>query len=526
MYDYVIVGAGSSGCVLAARLSEDPSTRVLLLEAGPTDKKQEVTIPAAFSKLFKTERDWDYATVPQENLNGRSLYWPRGKMLGGSSSINAMMWVRGIPSDYDAWAEAGCDGWAYEDVVPFFRRIEDVERDGGEHTGHGGPIPIREQRDPNPASLHFVQACVAAGMRENPNPNAGDNEGVSLAQVNQHRGARASTAWAYLRPALKRPNLTVETEALATKVVVEGGRAVGVTYVQGGEIRTARAEREVILSGGAVNSPQLLLLSGIGPADELRTLGIDPVVDLPGVGRNLSDHLAAGIVVSTTRTDTLVAAETLPQLLKYLFARKGLLSSNVGEAHAFLKSDDSLPACDLEFVFAPVPFLDHGQTEPPGHGLTIGVILLQPKSRGRITLSSADPTAPPVIDPNYLAEPEDLQVLIVGAKRAAEVFATEPLASEVGAPIRPESMPTDDAGWAQAIRAHAETLYHPVGTCAMGVGDDAVVDPELRVRGVEGLRVADASVMPTLNRGHTNAPAIMIGEKAAALIAGSVSVGR
>ncbi len=520
MYDYIIVGAGSAGCVIAARLSEDPSTRVLLLEAGPTDKKQEVTIPAAFSKLFKTERDWDFSTVPQENLNGRSLYWPRGKMLGGSSSINAMMWVRGVPADYDAWAEAGCPGWSYEDVLPYFRRIEDVERDGGEHTGHGGPIPISEQRDPNPASLHFVEACVNAGMAANPNPNAGDNEGVSLAQVNQHRGARASTAWAYLRPAMKRPNLTVETEALAAKVLIEDGRATGVTYHRHGEIHTARVEREVILSGGAVNSPQLLLLSGIGPADELRAVGVEPVVDLPGVGRNLSDHLAAGIVVSTSRTDTLVAAEKPVQLIKYLVARKGLLTSNVGEAHAFFKSDESLPACDLEFVFAPVPFLDHGQTEPPGHGLTIGVILLQPRSRGRITLASADPTAPPLIDPNYLAEPEDLQALIVGVKRAVDVFGTEPLASEVGAPIRPESFPTDDAGWAQAIRAHAETLYHPVGTARMGTDDEAVVDPELRVRGVEGLRVADASVMPTLNRGHTNAPAIMIGEKAAALIRG------
>ncbi len=518
MYDYVIVGAGSAGCVLAARLSEDPTVKVLLLEAGPTDRKQEVTIPAAFSKLFKTERDWDYVTVPQENLNGRRLYWPRGKMLGGSSSINAMMWVRGIPADYDAWAEAGCDGWSYDDVLPFFRKIEDAERDGGEHTGRGGPLPVCEQRDPNPATLHFVEACVNAGFRRNANPNAGDNEGVSLAQVTQRRGARASTAWAYLRPAMKRPNLTVETQALATRVVVERGRATGVTYLRGGEIRTVRAEREVVLAGGAVNSPQLLLLSGIGPADELRAVGVEPVVDLPGVGRNLSDHLAAGVVVSTSRTDTLVSAESLRHLLAYLFFRRGPLTSNVGEAHAFFRSDESLPACDLEFVFAPVPFLDHGQTDPPGHGLTIGVILLQPKSRGRITLASADPTVPPLIDPNYLAEPEDLQALVVGVRRAVEVFGTEPLASEVGEPLRPESFPTDDAGWAQAIRAYAETLYHPVGTAKMGTDDDAVVDPELKVRGVEGLRVADASVMPTLNRGHTNAPAIMIGERAAAMI--------
>ncbi len=520
MFDYVIVGAGSAGCVLAARLSEDPATRVLVLEAGPGDKKQEVAVPAAFSKLFKTERDWDFATVPQENLNGRSLYWPRGKMLGGSSSINAMMWVRGVPADYDAWAEAGCDGWSYEDVVPYFRRIEDVERDGGEHTGRGGPIPIRELRDPNPATFLFVTACANAGIPHNPNPNAGDNEGVSFTQVNQHRGARASTAWAYLRPAMKRPNLTVETGALATRVVVEGTRAVGVTYVREGEIRTVRAEREVVVAAGAVNSPHLLMLSGIGPADELRSVGVEPVVDLPGVGRNLSDHLAAGIVVTTPRTDTLVSAESVRHLLAYLLFRKGPLTSNIAEAHAFFKSDEALEACDLELIFAPVPFLDHGFTEPPGHGFTIGVILLQPKSRGRLTLASSDPTVPPRIDPNYLADPEDLRVLVTGLKKAWEVFRTDPLAVEVGTPIRPEEIPDDDAGWAQMVRRYAETLYHPVGTCSMGVGEEAVVDPELRVRGVDGLRVADASVMPIINRGHTNAPAIMIGERAAALIRG------
>jgi choline dehydrogenase len=518
VYDYVIVGAGSAGCVVAARLSEDPSTRVLLLEAGTTDRKQEVTIPAAFSKLFKTERDWDFHTVPQESLQGRSLYWPRGKMLGGSSSLNAMMWVRGVPADYDAWAAAGCRGWSYQDLLPYFRRIEDSERHGGEHTGHGGPIPIAEQRDPNRATRLFVQACLNAGMSANPNPNAGDNEGVSLTQVNQHRGARASTAWAYLRPAMKRPNLTVETEALATKVILAEGRAAGVAYRRGGESRAATAGREVILSGGAVSSPQLLLLSGIGPADDLKGLGIEPVADLPGVGRNLSDHLAFPIILTTTRTDTLVAAETPLQLAKYLFARRGLLTSNVGEAHAFFKSDESLPACDLELIFAPVPYLDHGLTKPPGHGVTIGVVLLQPRSRGRIALASTDPTAPPLIDPNYLADPEDLRVIINGANRAMEVFGRDPLAAVVGAPLRPRPIPSDEAGWAQAIRAHAETLYHPVGTCAMGTGEEAVVDPELRVRGLRGLRVADASVMPILNRGHTNAPSIMIGERAADLI--------
>ncbi len=520
MVDYIVVGAGSAGCVVAARLSEDPSVSVLLLEAGKPDKKQDIHIPAAFSNLFHTEYDWDYRTVPQAELDNRELYWPRGKVLGGSSSINAMMWVRGVPADYDAWAKAGNAGWSYDELLPYFKRSEDTERHDPHHTGKGGPITVEEPRDPNPAVQMFVDACVQAGIPRNSNANVGTNEGVDVTQVSQHRGRRMSTAAGYIKPALGRPNLTVETEAHVTRVIIENGRAVGVTYVVGSELRMARCEREVVLSGGAVNSPQLLMLSGIGDADHLRSVGIEPIADLPGVGSNLSDHLASGVIMTSTRKDTLVAAETPRQIADYLVRRKGLLTSNVGEAFAFVKSSDDLEGPDIELIFAPVPFLDHGDTEPWDHGYTIGVILLQPKSRGTIRLASDDPLQAPLIDPAYLTAGDDLDISIWGVKKAFEVFATRPLADIVSQPMRPERMPESDADIEAAIRRYGETLYHPVGTCAMGVDDDGVVDPELRVKGVAGLRVADASVMPTINRGHTNAPAIMIGEKAAELLRG------
>ena len=517
MYDYVIVGAGTAGCVLAARLSEDPSTRVLLVEAGGKDSKQEIAVPAAFSKLFDTDFDWGYRTVPQAGLDDRTLYWPRGRVLGGSSSINAMMWVRGVPADYDAWASAGNEGWSYQDVVGFFKRAEDSERLDVEHTGSGGPVPIRDQRDVNPGTHLFVEACIRAGLARNRNANAGTNEGVDYTQVNQDRGRRMSMAAAYLKPAIKRPNLTVVTGAHVTRVVIEGGRAVGVVYVRDGEVAEARVEAEVILSGGAVNSPHILLLSGVGPPDQLRAAGVDPVVDLPGVGANLIDHLATGIVRGTSRTDTLVAAETPRQLAGYLLKRRGLLTSNVGEAHAFFRSRDELEDPDLELVFAPVPYLDHGATVPAGHGYTIGVVLLQPMSSGTVTLASANPFAHPRIDPAYLSDPGDLDVLRVGLAKAFEVFETPPLSDVVTGWVRPESA-FEDSDAAGVVRRHAETLYHPAGTCRMGGDEYAVVDATLRVHGVDGLRVVDASVMPTLNRGHTMAPVVMIAEKAAEMI--------
>lgn len=511
MFDNVIVGAGSAGCVVASRLSADPDRAVLLLEAGGTRRPKEVAIPAAFSKLFHGDLDWDYRTLPQTELGGRQLYWPRGRGLGGSSSINAMMWVRGNPVDYDGW---GVAGWSYADVLPFFKRAEDAVRRDPRHVGVGGPIRIEEQRDPNPGTHLFVAACQRAGIPRNVNANAGDNLGVDYTQVFQRRGRRVSSADAYLDPVRKRRNLTIETDATVTRLVLDAGRVTGVSYFVGGELRTARVRGDVVLTAGAINTPQILMLSGIGDGEHLRSVGIEPVVDLPGVGDNLSDHLACGLIMATTRTDTLVAAETPVQLLKYLLARKGLLTSNIGEAHAFLQSRPQLLGPDIELIFAPVPFLDHGDTEADRHGYTVGVILLQPRSVGTIRLASGDPFVPPLIDPRYLSDDHDLETLIWGLRQAQEVFDTEPLASVVTEPIRPDAIPQDDAEREAVVRRWSETLYHPVGTAAIG----KVVDERLRVRGVDGLRVADVSVMPSLNRGHTHAPAVMIAERAADLV--------
>lgn len=514
VYDHVIVGAGSAGCVLASRLSADPGRTVLVLEAGGWDRRQEIGIPAAFSKLFHTEHDWDYATVPQAGMNGREMYWPRGKGIGGSSSISAMMWVRGVPADFEPWPR----GWSYEDVLPYFKRSEDAARADPTHVGVGGPIRIEDQRDPNPGTHLFVAACQRAGIPRNTNASAGTNLGVDYTQVFQRRGRRESSATAYLHPVRNRPNLTIETGAHVVRLVIDQGKVTGVSYVIEGELRTVGARRDVILAGGAVNTPQILMLSGVGPADHLREVGIDPIVDLPGVGSNLSDHLAAGLIMGSTRTDTLVAAERPRELVNYLVRRRGLLTSNVGEAHAFLQSRPDLAGPDLELIFAPVPFLDHGDTEPEGHGYTIGAIVLQPESRGTIRLASADPFAAPLIDPAYLMAEADIDTMAWGIERVVEIFATEPLKGVITQPIRPDVVPGTRDEIVDAIRTWGETLYHPVGTAAMGVGEDAVVDPSLRVHGVEGLRVADASVMPRLNRGHTHAPTVMIAEKASELI--------
>lgn len=524
MYDYIIVGAGSAGCVVAEQLTRDHAARVLLLEAGGADDDRNVGIPAAFSRLFVTDADWGLRTVPQRELDGRRLRWPRGKVLGGSSSVNAMMWVRGVDRDYDAWAAAGNSGWAYDDVAPV---LDQVER----RLGDGAPLgPLR---DPNPATALFVAACVRAGMPFNPAPNLRSNEGVAYTSVTQRNGRRWSAADAWLRPALRRPNLHVLTGASATRIVCDRQRAVGVEYVRdlgygGPGNRTvrhrARTTGEVVLCGGAVASPQLLQVSGIGPADDLTRLGITPLADLPAVGRNLRDHLAAGLIVSTERSDTLVAAERPDNLLRYLLRRRGPLASNVAEAHAFVRTDDAVSAPDIELIFATAPYLDHGQTDPSGHGYTVAAILLQPASAGTVTLASSDPLVAPRIDPRYLTEPADLDTLTAGIRRARDVLATRPLAGVVSGMMRPATMPSTDADIRAAIRAYAETLYHPVGTCRMGPSaGEAVVDDQLRVHGIDGLRVADASIMPTITRGHTHAPALMIGQVAADLIRGQAS---
>ena len=515
-YDYVVVGAGSAGCVLANRLSADPGVRVALLEAGARDRKLEIKLPAAFPKLFHTELDWDLSTVAQPELKGRELYWPRGRVLGGSSSLNAQMWVRGARADYDHWGSVA-PGWSFDEVLPWFRRSERrVGSNAGGVYGTEGPLWVSELRDPSPLRAIFLDACAEAGLTRLPELNDPDIDGYAPTPVTQRRGRRWSAADAYLRPVLKRPNLTVLTGAAARRVLLDGDRATGVEYVDAtGAAQRLGARREVVLSAGAVHSPHLLQLSGLGDAGLLRAAGIEPRVDLPGVGRHLLDHLSVPVIMFSRDPITLVNAERPVELVKFLTRRRGMLTSNVGEGVAFIRSDPGLEHPDLELIFAPGPFIDHGQGDPPGHGITLGVVLLQPGSSGTITPRSADPADPPLIDAAYLTDPADLARLLTGVRRAQDLFTTEALRPHVTRPMMPAEGETD---LEEYIRVNAQTLYHPCGTCRMGTGPDDVVDPALRVRGVRGLRVVDASVMPHIIRGHTHAPTVMIAEKASAEI--------
>ena len=531
--DYVVVGAGSAGAALAARLSEDPNVSVLLLEAGRPDRALELHVPAAFSKLFRGAYDWNYDTVPQPGLEGRTVYWPRGKTLGGSSSLNAMMWIRGFAADYDEWADAAGPTWSWDALVPYFQRVERTSDPADATQGAHGPQSVEHQRDPRPHTAAFLAAAAEAGHPLTP-PNLPAAQGFSQTMVSQRRGARASTADAYLRPAKKRRNLRVVTGAHARRVTfagVEGDRRATGVYVDiDGITRHVRARREVVLAGGAINTPQLLMLSGIGPAEHLAEHGIDVLVDAPDVGANLQDHLVAGLAPAA-KGGTLFAAEKPAELVKYLAARKGMLTSNVGEAYGFVRTDvadrtgapEGLP--DIEIIFASAPYVGEGLVPTPAHGLTVGAILLRPRSRGTIRLASADPSAAPLIDPAYLSDPDgiDAETMLAGLAECERLIDTDALgAVTTGGWVQPEGgehmTPAERAEL--SMRRYSHTLYHPVGTARMGTDAASVVDPELRVRGVAGLRVADASVMPTVIRGHTNAPAIVIGEVAADLILG------
>ncbi|OBB37755.1 GMC family oxidoreductase N-terminal domain-containing protein [Mycobacterium sp. 852002-51961_SCH5331710] len=506
--DYVVVGTGSAGSVVAARLSENPSVRVVALEAGPHDKDKFIRIPAGFVKLFRSPVDWDYLTEPQKELDGREIYWPRGKMVGGSSSMNAMMWVRGFAADYDEWGEAAGDQWDYAHLEPYLRKIE------------AGPLSISKQRSPRSSTAKWLAAAEQCGYRIE-KPNQAAPEGFCETLVTQRRGARWSAADAYLKPALKRANLTLETDALATRVVFDGRRAVGVEIEQNGTRRVVKARREVVLCGGAINSPQLLMLSGIGDGERLAEHGISTLVHAPDVGANLADHFIAALGFDVPN-DSLFAAEKPLQLLNYLLRRRGMLTSNVGEAYGFVRSRPDLALPDLELIFAPAPFFEEGIGDPyDNHAVVLGTILLKPQSSGTIELRSADPRDKPIIDPRYLTDPGgvDRAAVMAGLRICATISQAPALEGVIGKIARPlDSAALDDETLARALATFSHTLYHPVGTCRMGRDDASVVDPQLRVRGVEGLRVADASVMPAIIRGHTHAPSVLIGEKAAELL--------
>lgn len=512
-YDYVIVGAGSAGCVLAARLSEDPDVRVALIEAGGPDTAQEIHIPAAFNQQFKSALDWDLDSEPEPGLGGRRAYLPRGKMFGGCSSMNAMIYMRGNQVDYDAWAAAGATGWSYADVLPYFRRCEDNQRGGDDFHGVGGPLTVSDSRSNHPLAAAFVEAAVQAGHEHNADFNGESQLGVGAYQVTQRDGMRCSTAGAYLHPALDRPNLTVLSSAQAHRVVVEDDRAVAVEVSRDGAVEEVRAEGEVIVSAGAYESPKLLMLSGIGPAAALSAFGIDVVQDLP-VGQGLQDHCMT-LLNFRTDVESLMTAASADNAALLENEGRGPLTSNIGEAGGFFCSRPGLQAPDVQFHMAPVLFHQEGLGAATEHGFAIGPCVLAPTSRGQVTLRSPRPDVAPRIVHNYLTTSQDRDSIVSGVRTALEIAKQDAAAAVITGPFDvPESESDADVlAWA---RRSGMTLYHPTSTCAIG----SVVDPELRVFGMAGLRVVDASVFPSVPRGNTNAPTIMAAEKAADLLQG------
>ena len=533
-FDYVIAGGGSAGCVLAARLSEDPGVTVCLVEAGGEGRDLLIRAPMGIIAMlpgFGKINNWAFETVPQPGLNGRRGYQPRGRALGGSSAINAMLYVRGHPRDYDDWAASGCEGWSWDDVLPYFLKSENNERGADALHGVGGPLHVSEQQTPRAVTEAFVEACTQTQVRSNDDFNGPKQEGAGLYQVTQFHGAvdgkdrdgeRCSVAAAYLHPVMNRPNLKVLTGALATKLRFDGKRAVGLSYRLGGREQTVRARREVIVSGGAFGSPQLLMLSGVGPAAELKQAGVEVLHDLPGVGKNLQDHIDFVLSWKTGDTDVLGigpvgAAKLVREIFRWRRHGTGLLASPGAEGGAFLKSDRSLERPDLQLHFVAGLVDDHSRKLHWGYGYSCHVCVLRPFSRGEVRLASPDPAKAPLIDPRFLSDPRDAQLLLRGAGMTRRIMQAPALAPYRRREVYLDGV-KDDADLMRHIRDRADTVYHPTCTCKMGVDDSAVVDPQLRVRGLEGLRVVDASIMPTLIGGNTNAPTVMIAEKAADMI--------
>lgn len=523
-FDYVIVGAGSAGCVLANRLSADGKYSVLLLEAGPKDTNPWIHVPLGYGKLFKEKAvNWMYQTEPEPGLEGRSVFQPRGKVLGGSSSINGLLYVRGQHEDYDRWRQCGNLGWGYDDVLPYFKKAENQQRGADDFHGVGGPQPVSDLNFADPLSAAFVAAAAETGIPKNPDFNGATQEGAGFFQSTTLRGRRASTAVAYLRPAKARANLRVETSALAQRIVFDGRRAVAVEYRKQGGLRTARARKEILVSSGAFNSPQLLQLSGVGPADLLRKHGIDVVLDAAGVGHDLQDHLQVRIVMRCTQRITLNDVVNSPVRkilagLQYAAFRTGPLSIAAGTAGAFFKTNPRLATPDIQIHFLPFSTDKMGEKLHPFSGFTASVCQVRPESRGSLRIRSADPATPPEIRINYLATETDRTAHVEGLKILRKILQAPAFRPYVVEEVDPGTKVSTDEELLNYCRARGTTIYHPTSTCRMGNDPLAVVDQRLRVRGIEGLRVVDASIMPDLVSGNTNAPIIMIAEKASDMI--------
>lgn len=528
-YDYIIVGAGSAGCTLAARLTEDPNIRVALVEAGKKDSSLLIRMPAGVGSLLKAKGtyNWGFWTKPQEHLNGRKLYWPRGKGWGGSSSINGMIYIRGHASDYDQWAQMGLKGWSYDDVLPYFKKSESHPKGESEFHGGKGPLNISEATAEEPLYKAFIEAGKQAGYPYTPDFNGAQQEGVGPYQLTIHDGERWSASFAYLRPAMERPNLDIISTGRVTRVLVENGRAIGVEYAskKGAMPQKLMADGEVILCAGAVQSPQILQLSGIGNPDDLAPHGIDVVADVPEIGANLQDHLDVTIVHTCTQKITghskQAGIKKIGVGLNYIFRKQGPGRDNFLQAGGFLCTREGLAAPDVQLHFVNAAMLDHANTDIGEDGFTIHACQLRPESRGHVGLNSADPFDDPMIDPNYLASETDRRVMRDAARMTIDLAHQEAFNPYRGRCVLPDHpLKTDDEIDA-FIRAKSETIYHPVGTVRMGADDKAPLDGDLKMRGVAGLRVVDASVMPTLIGGNTNAPTIMIAEKIADEIKGT-----